>query len=71
MACEICDRLTTEVMIREQEYVASRGRVASVAEDPDSAVYRKLKMDCDDARIDLQLGRLELEKHLNHHARAT
>ena len=71
MACEVCDRLTVEVMIREQEYVASRGRIASNAEEPDSAIYRNLKLDCDDARIDLQLARLELEKHLNHHARAT
>ena len=71
MACELCDRLTTEIAVREQRYAASRGRLASKAEDQGSAAYRKLELDCDDARIDLEMARLELEKHQNEHAWAS
>ena len=63
MACEICDRMTTEVAVREKEYVDLRERML----DAEAVADQDLKLACDDASIDLQIARLELERHRIHH----
>lgn len=71
MPCDICARLRDEVARREGEYLSLRERLtASESTLSDVAARQELAAAFSDASIDLQIARLELEKHRNHHAKA-
>jgi hypothetical protein len=67
MSCHQCDRLTAEVRLLEREYGSARKCLDLVREEKEPPLVRKLQVRLDNASIDLNIGRLALEKHRNNH----
>jgi hypothetical protein len=62
MACAECDRLNAELDRRQQNHTSALTFFISVAND-EAEKHQKVTSAMDDALIDRQLARLELERH--------
>jgi hypothetical protein len=69
MDCPECDRLTAEYRRLEQEY-ASAVNLLNAPIASEVREYIKLRAAADEARIDAEIARLELEKHKGVHRKA-
>jgi predicted GNAT superfamily acetyltransferase len=63
-----CTRLTTEYERLKRAYGAAVDRLFATGYQATDAEYRKLRTFVEDARIDLEVARLELERHMRTHA---
>lgn len=70
MTCSHCDRLQREFDRAERVYARAYGVFTSSALTPRASEYNRLKAIADEARIDSEVARLELEQHTRIHARA-
>jgi len=66
MACPECVRITIEYESLERTYAAA---IENLTARPNARAneYQRLRKMADKARLDAEVGRLELEKHLSVH----
>jgi len=67
MECSECNRLTDEFGRLERAYATAVGVLTASAHADE---YARLRVAADEARIDSEVARLELEQHKRKHAKA-
>jgi hypothetical protein len=65
MVCQQCDELSAELRLREREHLLVLDCFRAVDESEDAAVFHKIRTKLSDARMEHELARLVLEKHLS------
>jgi hypothetical protein len=70
MECGQCDRLRLEYERLERAYAAAIDTLTTRSDTAPAAEYIRLRTFADDARLDSEVARLELEKHKRIHSRA-
>lgn len=70
MNCPECARLLDEYETLERAHATAVGRVAASAQSDNAREYQRLRARADEARLDSEVARLELEQHRRRHAKA-
>jgi hypothetical protein len=68
MDCSDCIRLQDEVERRERAYAHAYGVLTSAAETTRASEYARLRGIVSQARIDLEVARMDVERHRSVHA---
>ena len=71
MECDECDRLRAEHERLERAYASAIEVLAARSGISSAAEYTKLRAVADEARIDSEGSRLELERHKRIHSKAS
>lgn len=69
LACAECDHLRGKFDRLERRYAHAYGVLTSFADTARASEYNRLKATADEARIDSEIARLELEQHRRVHVK--
>jgi hypothetical protein len=70
-ACVICALLAEEYAELQQSHTAALDLLRDLAETSPASLYKKLRAATEEARIDCQIARLELERHQPIHTKTS
>lgn len=70
MDCLTCEQLTAEFERLERKCAAAKGRMSELCDTSDSREYNHAKVQVNDAWLDSEVARIELERHQRTHSKA-
>lgn len=70
MGCMECARLLVEYEVLDGQYASAVNSLAARRETASAPEFTKLRVAADEARLDAELARLELERHQRVHRKA-
>lgn len=69
VGCAECDALTHALDTFEREYANASGWLNDMQVSQDSVKYMRMRQLADDARVDYEVARIELERHQRAHVK--
>jgi hypothetical protein len=67
MDCLTCEQLTAEFERLERHYATARGHLDGFSGISNAELYNRMRRESDDARLEFEVSRIELERHQRTH----
>jgi hypothetical protein len=68
MDCVTCEQLTAECERAEKHYAVACGQLSVFSKTASAGTYRAVKEFTEEARLEYEVARIELERHQRTHA---
>lgn len=65
--CLTCEQLTAEFERLERRYAEAKGYLTNIAKTAVADRYNRARMQADEARLEYEVARIELERHQRTH----